>query len=114
MKKDLEKLYIDSINNDVAPNVFAEQLLDLFGVSHSTILSGTDELSEYREEDREDCEKIKAALFKNGYVNAGLSDACWLWSEYSDSYAAGWLGLPDTDEEIFECVKNYIRKTYCD
>ena len=113
MKKDLERLYIDSINKDVPPNVFAEQVLDLFGVSHSTILNGTDELNTYGKKHREDCEKIKAALVNNGYANAGLSDAVFLWSDYSDTYAAGWLGLPDTEEEIFDCVKDYIRNPYC-
>ena len=33
MKEKIEKLYIDALYNDVAPNVFAEQVLDLFIVS---------------------------------------------------------------------------------
>ncbi len=32
MKEELEQLYIHSINNDVAPNVFAQEVLDLFSV----------------------------------------------------------------------------------
>jgi len=35
MKKKIEELYIEGINNDVAPNVFAEQVLNLFIVSES-------------------------------------------------------------------------------
>ena len=35
MKKKIEKLYTDALYNDVAPNVFAEQILDLFIVSKS-------------------------------------------------------------------------------
>ena len=37
MKEKIEKLYIDALYNDVAPNVFAEQVLDLFIVSKPSI-----------------------------------------------------------------------------
>ena len=35
MKSKIEKLYIDAINEDLPPNVFADQVLRLFGVSGS-------------------------------------------------------------------------------
>lgn len=61
--------------------------------------------------------ETKELLVKNGYVNAGLSDVMRLWSEYSDSHAAGWLGLPEESEEaaddmIFDCVKPYIKTVF--
>ena len=31
-KEQIEELYIDALNNDEAPNVFADQILFLFGV----------------------------------------------------------------------------------
>jgi hypothetical protein len=32
-KEQIEELYIDALNNDEAPNVFADRILFLFGVS---------------------------------------------------------------------------------
>ena len=34
-KEQIEELYINALNNDEAPNVFADQILFLFGVSKS-------------------------------------------------------------------------------
>tara|TARA_R110001599_G_C12220638_1_gene657291 strand:- start:684 stop:920 length:237 start_codon:yes stop_codon:yes gene_type:complete len=38
MKEKIEKLYTDALYNDVAPNVFAEQVLDLFIVSKTVFI----------------------------------------------------------------------------
>ena len=34
-KEQIEEIYIDALNNDEAPNVFADRILFLFGVSGS-------------------------------------------------------------------------------
>lgn len=91
-------------------------------LSKANFLNGGDKLSEYGEEVRECAEVIKKALIKHGFLSAGLNDAVWLWSEYSDSLAAGWIGgshpedveyfkcEDDFLDEVFACVKPYIRK----
>lgn len=114
MEKETFEILTAVQNGELSVGDAKIQLLNLFGVSHSSVLRGGDKLSEYGERHREDCERIKAVLIAKGFINAGLNDAVWLWGEYSDSYAAGWLGLPDEDEEIYDCVKSYIRTThYC-
>lgn len=36
----------------------------------------------------------------------------YIWSYYSDTYCAGWLGMPD-DEELFKIIIEYAKKCYC-
>jgi hypothetical protein len=91
-------------------------------LSKTNFLNGGDKLSAYGERHKECAEVIKKTLIKHGFINAGLNDAVWLWSEYSESYAASWIGgchPNDVDEfknedefldEVFKCVKPYIRK----
>lgn len=114
MKEKILSILTKVQNGSKAPIQAQKELLDLFGVSYSSILHGGDNLSEYGENHRDSCERIKSVLIANGFINAGLNDALGLWGEYSDSYAAGWLGLPDNDAEIFDCIKGYIKIThYC-
>jgi hypothetical protein len=39
-------------------------------------------------------------------------DAKLAWEKYSDSMAAGWMGLPSEDNEIYHCVRSYFEE--CD
>ncbi len=41
-KEQIEEIYIDALNNDEAPNVFADRILFLFGVSGTLILTPKD------------------------------------------------------------------------
>lgn len=93
-------------------NYSIKQILNLLGISKETILQSGDILPKYRLKDADDCQRIKMILINKGFINAGLLDACYLWSNYSDSYAAGWLGLSEDDEELFDCIKPYIVKTF--
>lgn len=93
-------------------SVAEEKILDILGLSRSSALNGDDELNEYGQRHKGDAEIIRNVLVKKGYINAGLNDAIHLWCEYSDSYAAGWLGLPDDEEDIWNCIKDYIRTTH--
>jgi hypothetical protein len=114
MEKKLLDILTDVQNRDLNVENAQTQILNLFGISRNSILCGGDNLSDYGKGHIEDCEKIKAILISKGFVNAGLNDSVWLWGEYSESYAAGWLGLPEDDEEIFDCIKRYIKTThYC-
>ncbi len=39
-------------------------------------------------------------------------DANFLWCEYSDGMAAGWMTLPDSDEDVYRCIGlNVLRYT---
>lgn len=60
----------------------------------------------------EDVERIQQVCLKNGYA-ADLEDCAGIWSEYSDSYAAGWLGLDEDDDDLWRTIKNYV-ETYAE
>jgi hypothetical protein len=114
MKK--ETLYIlnQVKNGELSVEDAYDEIMNIHGLSKSSVLCGGDKIGEYGERHREEAELIKEVLIENGFINAGLNDAIWLWGEYSDSYCAGWLGLPDEKEEIYDCIKRYIVKThYC-
>lgn len=49
----------------------------------------------------EDSLRIQRALRNAGY-EVSLSEAYRMWDERSDDWCAGWLNLPDTDEEIIQ------------
>jgi hypothetical protein len=114
MEQELYSILSEVENGNLTALDAQEQILDLLNISKNAVLMSGDHLYPKEERYREDCELIKSALVENGFVNAGLRDAIYLWGEYSESFAAGWLGLPDTSEEIYECVRHYITKThYC-
>ena len=54
-----------------------------------------------------DIERIVQAMAKSGFF-CSHTEASKLWESYSDSMAAGWLNLPDTDEEIVGCISPYF------
>lgn len=51
----------------------------------------------------DDVKRIQVVLLKNGY-DADLQSCASIWEDYSDSYAAGWLGLPESDDELFTII----------
>ena len=54
-----------------------------------------------------DVERIQRVLLDNGY-NSLLEDCGKLWDDHSDDYCAGWLGLPEDDEELWDELKYLI------
>jgi hypothetical protein len=105
-----EKLLDILINLDcgkIAAISASKEIRELLKITKETALNGGD-LPDFINGYRSDCEIIQRVLIANGYVNAGLNDAFVLWGQYSDDYCAGWLILPDNDEEIFNCIKRYI------
>ncbi len=64
-------------------------------------------VSEHGERYIDDIKRIKRILIEHDY-NASLTLAEMLWDRYSDSMCAGWMGLPDEDEEVFCCISPYI------
>ncbi len=112
MRKKVEDVFINYDLGHIDTQQAIDSILDAFGVSKKSILNRGDDLSDYGKGHIEDCEIIKRVLIKNGFINAGLNDACSLWGQYSDDLAAGWLGLPDEDDEIYECIEQYINVTH--
>jgi len=64
-------------------------------------------ISEHGEKYREDILRIKKILIEKGY-NATLTVAEHLWDKYSHSMAAGWMNLPDNDDDVFGCIRTYL------
>lgn len=55
----------------------------------------------------EDVKRMQRVLQANGY-HADLDDCARLWDDYSDMYAAGWLGLPSDDDELLNTLINQL------
>lgn len=56
-----------------------------------------------------DCERIQKILAANGY-KASLEQCKFLWETYSDSLAAGWLILPEEDEQVLSNISPYFEE----
>lgn len=54
-----------------------------------------------------DVKRIQKILADRGYEASPMECEA-LWDKYSDSMAAGWMGLSDDDEEVFGCISYYI------
>lgn len=54
-----------------------------------------------------DVQRIISVCEARGYVIDALT-AEWAWCEYSDRYAAGWLFLPEDDEQLFSAVRGEL------
>lgn len=54
-----------------------------------------------------DVERIQRVLLANGYSSL-LEDCGRLWDDHSDDYCAGWLGLPEDDEDLWGELQNLI------
>ena len=55
----------------------------------------------------EDVERIVKILAERGY-RATNHQANQVWDMYSESMCAGWMILPENDEEVFDCIRLYI------
>lgn len=55
-----------------------------------------------------DVKRIVDVMAKNGYY-CTKQQAVKLWEIYSESFAAGWLLMPNKDEELFGCIKDYFK-----
>jgi len=111
MEQELLDILSNLQNGNIGIYDARTEILNLFKASRNSILNGGDELSEYGRRHQDDAERIKDILISKGFINAGLNDAIHLWGEYSDSYCAGWLGLPDDDDDVYDCIKSYITST---
>lgn len=62
---------------------------------------------EFKHRWNEDVVRIQEVLLKNGYSSL-LEDCGKLWDDYSDAHCAGWLSLPEEDEELWKILKSLI------
>lgn len=67
-------------------------------------------LNEHQQRHASDVERIQRVALSHG-VLLGWMDAYSLWDNHSDSYAAGWLFLPDNDDELWNTIKYEIQDT---
>jgi hypothetical protein len=54
-----------------------------------------------------DCLRIQRVCLEKGYYG-GISECEDIWQEYSTELCAGWLFLPDTDEELWLQIEKYV------
>ena len=73
----------------------------------------TDPIAEYDVPDRyrDDCHRIQQALLNHGYTS-DIQDCYELWSDYSDRYAAGWIGFPEDDDDLWYRI-SYLVEQRC-
>lgn len=43
-------------------------------------------------------------------IECGEMEANYLWAEYSDSLAAGWMALPENDDDVYGCISLGVLK----
>lgn len=111
MKIEILKILENVKHSKIEINDAFNDILNILKINKSEMLKSGDDLTEYGETHRKDCETIKNVLINKGFINAGLNDALSLWCQYSDDYAAGRLGLPDNEDKIYNCIKYHINKT---
>lgn len=58
-----------------------------------------------------DVERIITVL-KQHEITVSLAEAERIWNHYSDDYSAGWLGLPEKDDKLFDELEEYIDRYY--
>ncbi len=56
---------------------------------------------------KDDCIRIQRILKEKGYITT-LQQCEELWQSYSDSMCAGWMGLGEKDEDVFNNIHSRI------
>lgn len=69
-----------------------------------------DDTSYYREDD---VRRITQAFANNGMF-CSMEQAEWLWESYSDSMCAGWIFIPEDDDEIISCCRPFFEEAKYD
>ena len=59
---------------------------------------------DYRHRHHYDVVRLQTVMRLNGY-EADLRSAAGIWEEISDTFAAGWMGLPKDDEDLWEAIR---------
>lgn len=56
-----------------------------------------------------DCRRIQECLYNHGYMS-DLQDCYDLWEDVSEDYCAGWLFLPDNEEELWRYIESKVKE----
>lgn len=64
---------------------------------------------DFQHRHKSDCERIQKLLLELGYSST-LKDCGELWDDYSDTMAAGWLNLGESDEDLKQTLKALIER----
>lgn len=59
--------------------------------------------------DSPDVDRIVSVLSNKGF-GASRPEAVWLWEQFSESMCAGWLGLPEDDDELFASISEFFEQ----
>lgn len=51
--------------------------------------------------------RLQRAMSVRGYIIT-LREAEAIWMDYSDDYAAGWMGMPESDHDLFATALPYL------
>ena len=65
---------------------------------------------DYRHRHHHDVVRLQTVMRLNGY-EADLRSAAGIWEDYSDTYAAGWMCLPEDDEDLWGAIKDSVEKS---
>ena len=64
-------------------------------------------LTEHQSRHRDDVERIMRVTLQATYMRAvSFFEAYAFWTQHSEMYAAGWLNLPESDEELRAILQN--------
>ena len=66
-------------------------------------------MNEYQHRHIADVKRIREVIGKNGR-HVSLPTAAGIWEDYSDMLAAGWLSLPDDDEELWLVIQKDVNR----
>lgn len=55
-----------------------------------------------------DIRRMVAVVAQQGARPITADEAEYAWDAYSDSFCAGWMGLPDSDDDLFSILKDRI------
>lgn len=67
------------------------------------------ENSNFRHRHHSDVERLRRVILENGY-EVNLTSAASIWGNYSEDLAAGWMGLPEDDSELWSIIKNKVKQ----
>jgi hypothetical protein len=59
---------------------------------------------EFKHDHLFDVDRIQNVCLQNGY-EADLQDCADVWHDYSTTSAAGWLNLPDYDDDLWQIIQ---------
>lgn len=59
---------------------------------------------DYQHRHKDDVERLQRVLLANGYYSE-LQSCADIWQNYSDDYEAGWMGMPNDDDELWGIVE---------